>query len=164
MWTVSLNISKHLGIFNYVKIVLFMREVSMTLEGKEMVFTWITWAELEGANLEQGKTTGFLYKVPNFMRDKFTSNALQVNLVSRNIKRNMLKYISWTNYLILNSNANTIAYLEVIKSPVEYQNILWDVWETRPIRASMLAVFGQFWNITRGIIAKYHYKSCYYLH
>ena len=30
----------HLAIFNYVKIVMFMREIiSMTLEGKEMVFT-----------------------------------------------------------------------------------------------------------------------------
>ena len=51
MWMASLNISKHLAIFNYVKIVMFMREIiSMTLEGKEMVFTWITWGEPEGAN------------------------------------------------------------------------------------------------------------------
>ena len=53
MSKVSLNISKHLAIFNYVKIVLFLREIiSMTLEGKEMVFTRITWGELEGANSE----------------------------------------------------------------------------------------------------------------
>ena len=48
MSTVSLNISKHLAIFNYVKIVMFMRDtISMTLEGNEMVFTRITWGELE---------------------------------------------------------------------------------------------------------------------
>lgn len=42
MSVVSLNISEHLAIFNnyYIKIVLFMRKIiSMTLEGKEMVFT-----------------------------------------------------------------------------------------------------------------------------
>ena len=56
----SLNISKHLAIFNYVKIVLFMREtISMTREGNEMVFTRITWGELEGANSERGETTEF---------------------------------------------------------------------------------------------------------
>ena len=60
MWTVSLNIFKHLAIFNCVKIVLFLREIlSMTLEGKEMVFTRITWGELDGANSEQGETTEF---------------------------------------------------------------------------------------------------------
>ena len=60
MSTVSLNIPKHLAIFNYVKIVLLTREIiSMTLEGKEMVFTRITWGELEGANSERGETTGF---------------------------------------------------------------------------------------------------------
>ena len=31
----------------------------MTLEGKEMAFTRITWGELEGANSERGETTGF---------------------------------------------------------------------------------------------------------
>ena len=31
-----------------------------------------------------------------------------------------------------------------------------------PLRGSWY--FGQFWTITRGIIAKYHYKSCYYLY
>ena len=47
MSTVSLNRSKHLAILNYVKIVLLMREmISMTLEGKEKVFTQITWGEL----------------------------------------------------------------------------------------------------------------------
>ena len=48
MSTVSLNSSKHLAILNYVKIVLLMREmISMTLEGKEKVFTRITWGELK---------------------------------------------------------------------------------------------------------------------
>ena len=62
MSTVSLNRSKHLAILNYVKIVLLMREmISMTLEGKEKVFTRITWGELEGANSERGETTEFLY-------------------------------------------------------------------------------------------------------
>ena len=49
----SLNISKHLAIFNYVKIVMFMRDaISMTLEGNEMVFTRITWGELEDGATE----------------------------------------------------------------------------------------------------------------
>lgn len=55
MSTVSLNMSEHLAIFNYVKIVLFMREIiSMTLGGKEMVLL-----ELEGANSERGETSEF---------------------------------------------------------------------------------------------------------
>ena len=45
MSMVSLNSSKHLAILNYVKIVLLM-EISMTLEGKQKVFTRITWGEL----------------------------------------------------------------------------------------------------------------------
>lgn len=60
MSTVSLNISKCLAIFSYVKILLFTREIiSMTLEGVEMVFTRIKWGELEGANSERGETTAF---------------------------------------------------------------------------------------------------------
>jgi len=42
------------------------------------------------------------YKFPNFARDQFTSDALRVNLVSRNVKRNMLsikRAISYFAYM-----------------------------------------------------------------
>ena len=37
-----------------------------------------------------------------------------------------------TSYVIFCFHVNTIVYLEAIENPVEYQNLLWIVWETRP--------------------------------
>ena len=64
----------------------------------------------------------------NFTRDQFTSDPLQVNLPSRNIKWNLLYQ---TSYLILCLHVNTIVYLDVIENPVEYQKLLWNLSEER---------------------------------
>ena len=63
------------------------------------------------------------------MRDQITSDPLQVNLPSRNIKWNLLYQ---TSYLILCLHVNTIVYLDVIENPVEYQKLIWNLSEERP--------------------------------
>ena len=68
------------------------------------------------------------------MRDQFTSDPLQVNLPSRNIKWNLLYQ---TSYLILCLHVNTIVYLDVIENPVEYQKLLWNLCENRFLPSQM---------------------------
>ena len=57
----------------------------------------------------------------NFTKDQFTSDPLRVNLLLRNIKRNLLYQ---TSYLILCLHVNTTVYLDVIENLVEYQKLL----------------------------------------
>ena len=52
----------------------------------------------------------------NVTRDQFTSDPLRVNLLLRNIKRNLLYQ---TSYLILCLHVNTTVYLDVIENLVE---------------------------------------------
>jgi len=40
-----------------------------------------------------------------------------------------------------------------------------DIWNFSKYHSLLRgSYFGQFWDIARSIIAKYHYKSCYYLY
>ena len=57
----------------------------------------------------------------NLREINFTIDPLRVNLLLRNIKRNLLYQ---TSYLILCLHVNTTVYLDVIENLVEYQKLL----------------------------------------
>ena len=85
--------------------------------------------ESRAVTLKVDPTVGNVSCPFNFTRDQFPSDAFWVNLVSRNIKWNRLYQ---TSYLIFCFHVNTIVYLQAIANPVENQNLLWTVWETKP--------------------------------
>ena len=57
--------------------------------------------------------------VPNLTIDQFTSDAFRVNLSLRNIKWNMLYYMSYLIFCFHACKCNAIVYLEAIENPVE---------------------------------------------
>ena len=94
----------------------------------------------------------------NFTRDQFTSDPLQVNLLSRNIKWNLLYQMS---YLILCLHVNTTVYLDVIENPVEYQKLLWNVSEERAEnwRNLFMSVFVQAYRSPLGYVVMWRLEE-----
>ena len=91
---------------NYMAITLNIHTKSHTVRGRPTLNLWSV--------LGTGRSA-------NFTRDQFTSDPLRANLLSRNIKRNLLYQAS---YLILCLHVNTTVYLDVIENPVEHQKLL----------------------------------------
>ena len=94
----------------------------------------------------------------NFTRDQFTSDPLRANLLSKNIKRNLLYQAS---YLILCLHVNTTVYLDVIGNPVEHQKLLWNVSEERAEnwRNLFMSVFVQAYRSPLGYVVMWRLEE-----
>ena len=128
---------------NYMAITLNIHTKSHTVRGRPTLNLWSV--------LGTGRSA-------NFTRDQFTSDPLRANLLSRNVKRNLLYQAS---YLILCLHVNTTVYLDVIENPVEHQKLLWNVSEERAEnwRNLFMSVFVQAYRSPLGYVVMWRLEK-----